>query len=86
MPAPQYRYWILTIPYDKWQVTDGCPEGIHYMKGQLEMGEGGYEHWQLVVYSKKKLTYYKMMQLWNIDEAHIEHTRSEAAGEDVWKD
>lgn len=83
MPAPQYRYWILTIPKDKWQV--GEVPGVHYMKGQLEQGEGGYVHWQIIAYTKKKVTYTKMMSFWPI-EAHIEHTICEKAEEYVWKD
>lgn len=84
MPSPQYRYWILTIPKDKWDRTD-VPKGITYMKGQLERGESGYEHWQAVAYTKKKCTYSKMISLWP-NEAHVEHTLSEAAEEYVWKD
>lgn len=86
MPAPQYRYWLLTIPQEKWTITDGAPEGIQYLKGQLEEGEGGFLHWQLVAYTKKKCTYSKMMSIWGVPETHIEHTRSEAAEEYVWKD
>jgi len=84
MPAKQYRYWILTIPKDKWDRTE-IPEGISYCKGQLERGEGGYEHWQLVAYTKNKCTYSKMITLWP-SEAHVEHTRSETAEEYVWKE
>lgn len=85
MPAPQYRYWILTIPRDDWHYNDERPEELTYLKGQLERGEGGYEHWQLVAYVKKKCTYTKMMKLWP-DSAHIEHTRSEDAEDYVWKE
>lgn len=83
MPAPQYRYWILTIPKDKWQVAE--VPGIQYLKGQLEMGEGGYEHWQLIAYTPKKCTYSKMISMWP-EEAHIEHTISEEAENYVWKE
>lgn len=85
MPAPQYRYWMLTIPKDKWAVPEEMPKGFHYMKGQLEIGKDGYEHWQLICYLKKKATYSKMKSVCP-PEAHIEHTRSEAAEEYVWKD
>lgn len=84
MPAKQFRYWILTIPKDKWDRTE-IPEEVSYTKGQLEKGEGGYEHWQLVAYTKKKLTYSKMISLWP-EEAHVEHTRSTKAEEYVWKE
>jgi len=85
MPAPQYKYWILTIPQDKWADPGRCPDGITYCKGQLEIGEQGFEHWQLVAYVLKKCTYTRMISLWPT-EAHIEHTRSEAAEDYVWKD
>lgn len=84
MPAPQYRYWILTIPVDKWSAPEALPEGLSYIKGQLELGEGGFEHWQLIAYLPK-CTYTKMMSLWPT-EAHIEHTRSDGAEAYVWKD
>jgi len=85
MPSPQYRYWILTIPKDKWAVPEELPQGIAYCKGQLEIGEGGFEHWQLVAYTKEKSTYHRMISLWPT-EAHVEHTRSEKAENYVWKE
>lgn len=85
MPAPQYRYWILTIPKEAWVIPEELPAGIHYMKGQLEVGASGFEHWQLVAYTKKKCTYTKMMSRWP-EEAHIEHTRSDEAENYVWKE
>lgn len=84
MPSPQYRYWILTIPVDKWCV-ENLNSFIDYCKGQREIGEGGYEHWQLIAYVAKKCTYSKMISLWPT-EAHVEHTRSAKAEQYVWKE
>lgn len=84
MPAPQYRYWFFTIPLDKWSV-DKLDKMFIYAKGQQEVGEGGYEHWQMIAYTKKKITYTKCMSLFP-EEAHIEHTKCEGAEEYVWKE
>lgn len=44
----QHRFWILTIPREDWSFPDELPNGICYIIGQLERGESGYEHWQLL--------------------------------------
>jgi len=49
----QARYWILTIPRDDWNPV--LPGGVQYIRGQPELGESGYRHWQLVAYFPKKL-------------------------------
>lgn len=84
MPSPQYRYWILTIPLDKWVVEDLKPDFV-YCKGQQEIGEGGYRHWQIIAYSSSKMTYTKCISLWP-SEAHVEHTRTAGAEAYVWKE
>lgn len=78
-------YWMATIPKAVWQPPAECPEGIQYLKGQLELGESGYEHWQLVVAfcSKKRLRAAK--QSFPL-QAHLELTYSQRALEYVWKD
>lgn len=84
MPSPQGRYWMLTIPQHLF--TPYLPEGICWIKGQLEEGnEGGYLHWQLVVAcrSKKTLSYIKSIFG---SEIHGELTRSAAAEQYVWKE
>lgn len=44
----QARYWILTIPASDYSFPDELPDGIVYLIGQLEQGESGYVHWQLL--------------------------------------
>jgi len=47
------RYWILTIPQA--QYVPFLPAELAYVKGQLELGDGGFLHWQLIaVWPKSK--------------------------------
>lgn len=87
MPAPQYRYFILTIPGTLWvppQSLEVLP-GVAYLKGQKEMGATGYEHWQVIAYYDKKITTTGAKSRFP-NGCHIEPTRSSAAEEYVWKD
>lgn len=81
----QARYWILTIPKLKWEVPEDLPEGVVWIKGQLEVGETGYEHWQLCIALKKKGRLGRIKGIFG-DECHAEPTRSEAAEAYVHKD
>lgn len=40
MPAPQFRYWILTIPHQNFEEPSELPQGVQWIKGQLERGHG----------------------------------------------
>lgn len=42
----QGRYWLLTIPGHCFVPYQ--PPGISKIKGQLEEGEGGFTHWQIL--------------------------------------
>jgi len=83
MPSPQFKYFLLTIPKDKW--CKCLPAGVCYIKGQEEIGEGGYEHWQLLVITKRKISVVGCKGLF-CREAHVEPSRSEAADQYVWKE
>lgn len=84
MPAPQGRYFLLTIPFHHF--TPYLPNGISYIKGQLEVGAGtGYQHWQLICVYPKKVTCTAVKNLFG-QECHVELSRSEAANNYVWKD
>jgi len=78
----QARYWILTIPHH--QFTPYLPPGVTYIVGQLELGEGGFLHWQLVAGFKKPTRLAAIRKLFG--DVHAEITRSEAAEEYVWKE
>jgi len=83
MPTPQFKYFLLTIPKDKWSKI--LPNGVVYIKGQEEVGEGGYQHWQLMVITNKKVSVTGCKRYFCV-EAHVEPSRSSAAEEYVWKE
>lgn len=85
MPALQYKYFILTIPYEDWQVPQQLPEGVAYLYGQAEEGETGYKHWQFLAYFARKVTCTKAKTLFPVS-AHIEPTRSSFAESYVRKE
>lgn len=73
---------MLTVPHNCF--TPYLPPGVAYLKGQLEQGDGGFIHWQiLVVFSAKK----SLIQVRGMfGPIHAELSRSSAADEYVWKD
>lgn len=79
----QGRYWMLTLPWSCY--VPYLPPGVRWCKGQLERGEGGYLHWQIVIATTEKLRGSRIKTLFG-PEAHIELTRSAAANEYVWKE
>lgn len=80
--APQARYWILTIPLHGF--TPFLPHGCQYIMGQLELGEGGFLHWQIVVGFTKKVRQAGVRSLFG--EYHCEPTKSEKAEDYCWKE
>lgn len=84
MPAPQNKYWLLTIPQHDW--VPWLPPSIAYIKGQAECGaENGYRHWQLLAVFERKITLSAAKKFFPIS-AHLEASRSAAADEYVWKE
>lgn len=83
MPSPQGRYWMLTIPHHLF--TPFLPPGILWIKGQLEEGDGGYLHWQLLVSTREKKTLRYIKSIFG-ETVHGELTRSAAADAYVWKE
>lgn len=80
----QARYWIGTIPRDEW--TPCLPDGVAWLRGQPELGESGYRHWQLVAAYPSKKTLNQVKVSFGIQGAHFEPTRSSAAETYVWKE
>lgn len=78
----QARYWILTIPHHDY--TPYLPRGIAWVKGQLELGESGYLHWQLCFSSASKISLARVRSIFGPH--HAEPTRSSSAEEYVWKE
>jgi len=84
MPAPQARYWLLTIPHHDFVPV--LHDGVAYVRGQVEQGaDTGYLHWQLLVVLSKKSTMGFVKGLYG-QSAHCEQSRSAAADEYVWKE
>jgi len=75
------RYWILTIPHEHF--TPYLPPGIAWIRGQLELGHGGYLHWQLVCTFSKTVRLSAVTKLFG--PFHAELSRSDAASAYVWK-
>lgn len=60
------------------------PASCNYIRGQLELAEGGFLHWQIVVAFKRKIRERGVIR--NFGEFHCELTRSDAARDYVWKE
>lgn len=85
MPTPQGRYWLCTISCAHLPEAPVLKDDICYIKGQKEIGQGGFEHWQVLVVTKKKTTLNKVKQSLH-NTAHVELSRSSAANDYVWKE
>lgn len=81
----QGRYWCLTIPKGAFESPVSLPHGCSYAKGQLEVGAGGFEHWQIVACFAKKVRLRAVKAVFG-SSAHCELSRSAAANDYVWKD
>lgn len=73
---------MLTIPSAQWKPH--LPEGVLWIKGQMELGEGGYSHYQLIALFGKKCTLTAVRRIFG--PYHAELTRSSAAEDYVWKE
>lgn len=71
-----------TIPFADW--TPCQPDGVKWIRGQHERGAGGYEHWQILVAYASKNSLAGCKKLFG-PTGHWELTRSESAGDYVWK-
>lgn len=74
----QARYWILTIPRADWSPPELLPSNTTCIQGQAELGESGFEHWQLVVGFSRPTRLAAVKSIFGRT-AHCEVTRSEAA-------
>jgi len=80
----QARYWMLTIPYADFVVPEEVPTSLQYLRGQRELGEGGFDHWQLLAHFKKPARLAAVKKVFGRT-CHAEVSRSEAADAYVWK-
>lgn len=80
----QGRYWILTISCRSNDWTPALPPGLSYVRGQREVGEGGFEHYQLMAAYPKKVGLPRLRS--DFGECHAELSRSDASRSYVWKE
>lgn len=81
------RHFILTISArdNVFQPTASIlSRDLVYVRGQLELGESGFLHWQLVASFSRAIRRSAVLRLFP-GGAHVEPTRSEAARDYVWK-
>ncbi len=76
------RIWFATIPAANYEPS--LPDGVVYTRGQREIGEGGFEHFQSVFYLERpqRISWLKKLHA----TAHWEICRSTAAEAYVWKE
>lgn len=82
MGRRQGTIWLLTIPHAGF--TPYLPSACTYIKGQLELGEQGFLHWQIVVWFRSKQSVRGCRDIFG--PYHAELSRSAAAESYVWKD
>lgn len=66
-------------------MPEALPPGLSWIKGQLEQGESGYRHWQIVCAYPKKTSMANVKTMFG-SECHAELTKSAAANDYVHKD
>lgn len=84
--ARQGIFWIGTIPRHAWSIPESLPDALKWIKGQLERGESGFEHWQIIFAVRTKTSLTGVKKIFGITGAHFELTRSEKAEAYCWKD
>lgn len=77
------RYWILTIPYQEF--TPYLPSECSYIVGQMEVGESGFKHWQVLVAFKESFRLAAVKKIFGVG-MHAEPSRSDAADAYVQKE
>jgi len=75
-------YWLLTIPFHDF--TPYLPPTVCWIRGQLELSETGYLHWQICLALVKKGSLAAIRAVFGT--CHAEISRSSAATEYVWKE
>lgn len=85
----QARYWLLTLstnanPWTPAVWSGGLPAGMQQVRGQKEVGAGGFEHWQLVVSYAKKVGLRRVQS--DFGPGYAAPTLSDRARSYVWKE
>jgi len=77
-------FWILTISCNSYPDEPSLLPGLVWIKGQKELGEGGFLHWQVIVAFGKKASQRTLQRMF--PGVHAELTKSDAASDYVWKE
>jgi len=80
------RYWIFTVPVAEWNVPEHLPSGCLWLKGQQELSDSGYAHWQFIAGYGRNVRLPQAKSTLGLSIGHAELTRSDAADQYVWKD
>lgn len=75
-------YWLLTIPQHEF--IPYLPPQCVYIKGQLEQGQGGFIHWQVLVVFQRSVRLNAVRNVFG--PFHAELTRSSSSSDYVWKE
>jgi len=84
MARRQGIYWLLTISAAAFEYEPSLPDGAVFIRGQQELGEGGFLHWQVLVAFAQKKSLAGVRAIFG--NCHAELSRSDAAREYVWKE
>lgn len=82
-PRRQGIFWLVTMPYQTF--TPFPHPDCEWIKGQLELPEAGYLHWQFILALKRKGSLCTLTDAFG-PQGHYELSRSEYASEYVWKE
>lgn len=85
MPALKARYWIATLSSQYHPSQPTLSKDCIYLKGQKEIGNGGFEHWQFLAVFSKQVTINQAKGHFH-NSIHLEPSRSDAANQYVWKE
>lgn len=81
------RYWLGTISCASgWVPPDALPESCVWIRGQREIGAGGFEHYQVFVAFSRAQRLSAVKSLLRSPSGHFESSKSVAAEEYVWKE
>ena len=79
------RWFIITLSANKHVYSpSSLTNGIDYVRGQLELSETGFLHWQFVLHASKPSRISAISKMFF--GSHVEPTRSSAALDYVWKE
>lgn len=76
-------FWLLTVPQHEF--TPYLPAQCSWIRGQLELGAGGFLHWQVCVAFVRKVSLAGVSEVFGRG-IHCELSRSSASRDYVWKE